>query len=114
VIGIGVNVAVEESDFPAELQGLAGTLGRQPDELEPTLAELLAALERRLAQPTGDVLTDLRARDALRGRTVRWASGHGEGAGIDDGGGLVVRLPNGGTVVLESGEVHLLRPSPDR
>ena len=49
VLGIGVNVAVRE--FPAELAGIAASLGRAPADIEPFLAELLAALERWIAAP---------------------------------------------------------------
>ena len=103
VAGIGVNVALDAADLPAG----AGTLGRSPPEVEGALAELLAALATRLAEPAGATLDALRARDALLGRPVRWAGGSGTGAGIDAGGGLRVRLPGGAETVLEAGEVHL-------
>ena len=41
VVGIGVNAAVDVAALPPELRDRAGTLGRSPDELEPTLIELL-------------------------------------------------------------------------
>src|ERR1700730_17372646 len=47
VLGIGVNVATRLQDLPPELQGTAATLGLPADAIEPTLAGLLAALERR-------------------------------------------------------------------
>jgi len=49
----------------------------------------------------------VRARDALLGRPVRWAGGHGVGAGIDASGRLVVRTERG-DVALDAGEVHLM------
>jgi len=106
VLGIGVNVALAPDELPPELRATAGTLGRAPRELEPALAELLAALAERLAQPASVALAALRARDALRGRPVTWASGHGTAAGIDDTGALLVETPDGG-VALAAGEVHL-------
>ena len=48
-----------------------------------------------------------RSRDALRDRPVRWAGGTGTGAGIDDTGALLVRLPDGRVQTLDAGEVHL-------
>ena len=75
--------------------------------LEPTLGELLGALETRLAEPAPESLDALRARDALLGKPVRWATGAGVGAGIDDGGALLVRLPDGRVHTLSAGEVHL-------
>jgi BirA family transcriptional regulator, biotin operon repressor / biotin---[acetyl-CoA-carboxylase] ligase len=107
VLGIGVNVAVDLADLPPELRDRAGTLGRAPGELEAALTELLAALENRLAEPPAAALDALRARDALRDRPVRWADGEGTGAGIDDAGALLVRLPGGELVTLDAGEVHL-------
>jgi hypothetical protein len=38
---------------------------------------------------------------------VQWDGGRGEGAGIDDGGGLIVRLDDGTTTTLNAGEVTL-------
>jgi len=105
VLGAGVNVAVGASALPAG----AATLGRAPGDLEPALAELLAALEHRLSQPAGATLDAVRARDALLGAPVAWAGGDGVGAGIDASGGLRVRLADGGEIVLGAGEVHLAR-----
>lgn len=106
VLGIGVNVAVDLAELPAELRERAGSLGRGPDEIEPTLARLLARLERWLVAPPRAVLEAVRGRDALFGRAVRWHAGHGEAAGIDDDGRLLV-LTDGGQLALEAGEVHL-------
>ena len=108
VLGIGLNVAVRVEDLPPELHDRAATLGLEPAAIEPTLEALLRALERRLAQPTAEVLDALRARDALRGRRVRWAQGDGVGCGIDDFGRLLVDAGGDAPVVLEAGEVHLL------
>ena len=113
VLGIGVNVAVDLAALPDELRDTAGTLGRRPDELEDALAELLRALERRLAEPTADSLDALRGRDALLGREIEWDEGEGVGAGIDDAGSLLVRLADGSEIALTSGEVLLRRIGPD-
>jgi BirA family biotin operon repressor/biotin-[acetyl-CoA-carboxylase] ligase len=107
VVGIGLNVAVELADLPEELRASAGTLGRDPAELESTLSDLLSALEHRLAEPAPSALEELRARDALRGRRITWDGGEGAGAGIDDSGSLLVALDDGGTVALSAGEVRL-------
>ena len=108
VLGIGVNVAVRVQDLPAELHDRAASLDLEPAALEPTLEALLRALERRLAQPTGDMLADLRTRDALRGRRVRWAAGEGVACGIDDRGRLLVQGAGADPTALDAGEVHLL------
>jgi BirA family transcriptional regulator, biotin operon repressor / biotin---[acetyl-CoA-carboxylase] ligase len=109
VLGIGLNVALRIEDLPPALHDTAGTLGLEPADLEPTLERLLAALERTLALDEATLLEAYRARDALRGREVSWASGRGRAAGIDGEGRLVVELPEGGRTALSAGEVHLER-----
>jgi BirA family transcriptional regulator, biotin operon repressor / biotin---[acetyl-CoA-carboxylase] ligase len=108
VVGIGLNVALREQDFPSELRDRAGTLGLEPDAVEPTLQRLLALLERWVAADSPSVLEAVRSRDALLDREVRWAGGEGRGAGVDGDGRLVV-VTDAGRVVLEAGEVHLAR-----
>jgi BirA family biotin operon repressor/biotin-[acetyl-CoA-carboxylase] ligase len=107
IVGIGLNVALDVRDLPEELHATAGTLGRGPDQLEPTLTELLAALAAWLAAPVATVVAALRERDALLGQRVDWADGEGVGAGIDDLGRLLVRRDGGELVALEAGEVFL-------
>ena len=109
VVGIGVNVAVEPEALEPDVRERAGTLGRPRSALEPALAQVLVALERRLEAPTGEALDALRARDALLGEAVRWDGGSGVGDGIDATGALRVRLAGGEVVVLSAGEVHLGR-----
>lgn len=110
VVGVGLNVAVAESDFPPELADRAATLGLHPDQIEPVLGDLLIALERWIAAEPETLLTEIRARDALLGQPVRWAGGEGRGAGIDGEGRLVVLTTDRGRVTLDAGEVHLLAP----
>jgi BirA family biotin operon repressor/biotin-[acetyl-CoA-carboxylase] ligase len=107
VIGIGLNVAVDPADLPPEVRGIAATLGRPPEAVEPTLAELLAALQTWLAEDKSAVVAGVRERDALRGAPVRWADGQGIGAGIDDDGCLLVRVDGGRIERLGAGEVTL-------
>ena len=107
VVGIGLNVAVRPEDLPAGVAARAATLGLGPGDVEAVLARVLAALERALALGPEDVLAAWRERDALLGREVAWASGHGRAAGIDGDGRLVVELAGGGRTALDAGEVHL-------
>jgi BirA family biotin operon repressor/biotin-[acetyl-CoA-carboxylase] ligase len=106
VLGIGLNVAVRPEDLPEELRERATGMGLEPDDIERVLADLLRALERRLAEPAETMLAAWRARDALRGRRIRWNGGEGTAAGIDDAGRLLVATATG-TVALDAGEVHL-------
>ncbi len=93
VLGIGINVAVRAEDLPEELAGRAAGLGLEPGDVEPLLAALLAALERRLPEDPAVTLDAFRARDALIGRSVGWAHGRGVAAGVDSAGRLLVDLP---------------------
>ena len=106
VLGIGVNVAVRAEDFPEELAGRAGTLGLEPDAVEPTLDRLLESLDRWLTAAPDAVLDAVRERDALLDRPVRWSGGEGRGAGIDSEGRLLVATDDG-QIALDAGEVHL-------
>jgi BirA family biotin operon repressor/biotin-[acetyl-CoA-carboxylase] ligase len=120
VLGIGLNVAVDLAALPDELHASAATLGLGPGEVEPMLAALLVALERRFAEPPAATLAAWAERDALEGRRIEWsppgeahaAAPHGAGTahGIDGDGRLVVALDDGGQTALGSGEVHL-RPA---
>jgi BirA family transcriptional regulator, biotin operon repressor / biotin---[acetyl-CoA-carboxylase] ligase len=108
VLGVGLNV--HTTDFPAELRDVATSLrvaGIETD-VEATLAEILVSLDRWLRAPRPAVLEAWRRRDAIRGETVRWASGEGTAAGIDDSGALVVEVGEK-RIALEAGEIHLLR-----
>lgn len=106
VLGIGINVAVDLADLPAELHPTAASLELDRDAPELVLNGLLGALEERLGQPEGVVLDAFRARDALLGRDVEWAAGSGVAAGIDGTGRLIVEGENGRHLV-EAGEIHI-------
>lgn len=106
VVGIGLNVALRVEDFPVELRATAGSLGLDPSAIEPTLDALLGHLERWIPAPVESLLAEVRARDALLGREVRWAGGRGVGAGVDGRGRLLVDTESG-RVALDAGEVHL-------
>ena len=111
VLGIGINVAVAEADFPAELRSIATALGREPADVEPLLALLLARLDHWLAASPGEAMDAYRARDALAGREISWNGGQGTALGVADDGRLRVRPAAGGDaaaeLLLDAGEVHL-------
>jgi BirA family biotin operon repressor/biotin-[acetyl-CoA-carboxylase] ligase len=112
VLGIGLNVAVRPDDLPEELRDRATGLEREPEEVETVLADLLAALDRRLPEPPEETLAAWRERDALLGREITWTGGTGVAAGVDERGRLLVDVAGGERVALDAGEVHLGRLSP--
>lgn len=110
VLGIGLNVAVEQDALPPELRDLATTLGASPAELEPALALLLERLDHWLDAAPGEAMEAYRARDALAGREIAWAGGRGVALGVADDGRLRLRpdgAAEGDEELLDAGEVHL-------
>jgi BirA family biotin operon repressor/biotin-[acetyl-CoA-carboxylase] ligase len=111
VIGVGLNVGTTRDDFPDELRATATSLaieaGSDPG-VEPVLAAVLSALERRLSDGPDAIVAAWRERDVLLGSQVRWNGGEGTAAGIDGDGALLVDSASG-RVALDAGEVHLLR-----
>jgi BirA family biotin operon repressor/biotin-[acetyl-CoA-carboxylase] ligase len=115
VIGIGLNVAIGEDDFPPELRQTATSLAPDPGSapsIEQALAAVCAGLERWVEADDDAVLAEFKRRDALRGRAIRWtgagqADGSGHVEGVDGRGHLLVRLASGDRLSLGAGEVHL-------
>jgi BirA family transcriptional regulator, biotin operon repressor / biotin---[acetyl-CoA-carboxylase] ligase len=111
VLGIGLNVAVEEDAFPPALREIATSLGCEPTAVEPALTLLLERLAHWLEATPGEAMDAYRARDALAGRKLRWGSPERRGTalGIADDGRLRVRPDEGDTdeELLDAGEVHL-------
>ena len=77
VIGIGVNVAIDAADFPADLRWPATSIGGAAT-VAATRDAVSRALGRWVDAPADEVLAEFRRRDALVGREIAW-----EGGGID-------------------------------
>ena len=112
VIGVGVNVAVPDGEFPADLRWPATSIGGGVT-VEAVRLALDHALETWVAADPSDVLDGFERRDALGGREVTWtgAGEHDDGSGIADGiderGNLLVAAADGERVSLGAGEVSL-------
>ena len=106
VIGVGVNVAIEAGEFPADLRtpavsiGHGATVGATLDALNDQLTEWVTAKEEAVLQAFGE-------RDLLLGKPVSWEGGEGVAVGIDTDGNLLVEVEEGETRSLGAGEVSL-------
>ncbi|HJV05681.1 MAG TPA: biotin--[acetyl-CoA-carboxylase] ligase [Actinomycetota bacterium] len=116
VMGIGVNVAMGESDFPEDVRATATSLapeGPGPDQ-GVLLERFLAGFRAGYAAPARDEALDrYRRRCVTLGRPVRAVADHGEviegrAATVDGQGALVVETA-GGTRTVSFGEVVHLR-----
>jgi BirA family biotin operon repressor/biotin-[acetyl-CoA-carboxylase] ligase len=110
VIGVGLNLAIREEEFPEDLRSRATSLlqdGARAGRAGEASALLSDALSRWIDAETELVLSEWRGRDALRGREVGWENGTGVAEGIDERGYLLVRLADGDRVALGAGDVHL-------
>ena len=109
MLGIGVNVAVRGGG-PARRSSPAGPAGSglEPADVEPVLAALLAALERRFAQdPARDPRAPTASATRCSGARCAGSTATGVAAGVDDDGRLLVDRADGGRVALDAGEVQL-------
>lgn len=124
VVGIGLNLTIEEDEFPSELRDRAtslfsgdrrtqerGSAGPSPQLSAgpPLLGPLNERLSHWLQADPDEVLAEWRKRDALRGREVAWEGGSGVADGVDDRGYLLVVTPAGDRIAVGAGEVHLTR-----
>ena len=117
VIGVGLNVAIPQEAFPAEIRESAASLlpteaeGGLPAGGAPAVRRALVALNDALGRWAGassdEVLDAYRPRDLLCGRRISWDGGEGIAEAVDERGHLVVEKPDGERVALGAGEVHL-------
>jgi BirA family biotin operon repressor/biotin-[acetyl-CoA-carboxylase] ligase len=113
VIGIGLNLSIEPSEFPDDLRHPATSVGHGVSAGD-ALAPVCARLGEWVAAGPERVVAEFEARDALNGQAVSWTGAggeEGEGSGVADGiderGNLVVVTGQGERLSLGSGEVTL-------
>jgi BirA family transcriptional regulator, biotin operon repressor / biotin---[acetyl-CoA-carboxylase] ligase len=113
VIGVGLNLAIADDEFPHDLRWPATSLGHGIG-VDQALEALRESLGGWVAAEPDAVASAFTSRDALRGREVAWegaggatGSGLGRAAGIDERGNLIVEIGSGERVTLGSGEVSL-------
>ena len=117
VVGIGINCCQQESEFPEEIRGIAGSLasvtGQQIDRAVVAAAmmdavyrmdaELLDGKAHMMNLYRQDCITLGREISLVRGEEVR----HGTALDIDEDGALVVRFSDGQISAVNSGEVSV-------
>lgn len=109
VAGVGLNLTIEDDDFPEDLRGRATSVGHGAT-FQLATAALNEHVGARLSASVEETLAEFARRDGLKGRAVRWEEGEGVAAGIDRQGNLLVESPAGCLATLNAGEVHLSLP----
>jgi len=113
VIGIGLNVRQEATDFSPDVRGLAtslylatGRLYRRAD----LLVALLQALERRLKQPFAEAREAWTASSLTLGQRVTLTTvqgrKHGQALGLDESGALLLRTHSGEVETVTAGDMQ--------
>lgn len=115
VVGVGLNVSVEQDEFPAEVREFATSVGHGAS-VDAACESVSAQLGRWVGRQPAEVIAEFERRDALIGREIEWSgssssreSRTGIARGISERGELRVDLPDGEQVKLSAGEVHLHR-----
>lgn len=117
ILGIGVNVNSEGSDFPPEIATTATSValctGRMWDiqEVALKLLEAIKTLYERLPyEEFGFVREMWRTRWLHEGLLMRWGEKTGQAVGINELGALILKTPTGGTEVIVAGDVFPAYP----
>ena len=118
IVGIGVNVNHESSDFPASLAGSATSLriaaGRALDRaaLAAAIFHSLAARFAALAEDFAALVAEAEERSVLLGQWIEVRAAEsilaGAAAGLDSEGRLLLRGADGSVRALTAGEVTIL------
>ena len=114
IIGVGVNLCTQS--FPAQIKKIAASLGTSDavgvrSTLAAEIAERLAKIYAAAKRGDNAYVEQYKKRSVVIGKEVTFSSGDLCGSGfaekIDADGALHVRLADGETVVLNSGEISL-------
>ena len=115
ILGIGLNFREPETDFPDEIQSIAGTLFDKKNAAV-TRNQMVAEILNRFYLLYPDLvkrsyLDEYRKRCFVLGEQVTFPQGNetieAKAIAIDNDGGLVVALPNGETKSLTVGEISI-------
>jgi BirA family biotin operon repressor/biotin-[acetyl-CoA-carboxylase] ligase len=120
IIGIGINVNVPLSGFPADVRGIATSIGNETTKEHPVDAlidGLLKELDLWTAildeKGSGPVLDEWRRLTTMLGRTVNVTLGGeiltGVAQDVDEQGMLILQLPSGLSRKINAGDLTILR-----
>lgn len=110
-VGIGVNVSTK--DFPEDIRGIAGSIGKRVDRVKicESIACELYDLCVSASNSDRSYMQEYRTRSAVLGKRVTFVkdgvASEGIATDIDDDGALSVKLDSGDVAVLNSGEITL-------
>ena len=117
VVGIGINCCQRETDFPEEIRSIAGSLSSVSGQeinraaVAAAMMDALYRMDARLLTDKAQILRQYRTDCITLGQEVSLVRGeeirHGTALDIDDDGALLVRLSDGSTEVVNSGEVSV-------
>ncbi len=110
ILGIGINLTT--SEFPEELQEIAGSLGAEELSVPTLIAAVVEELMPFIKEPSDHSwLEDYRKHSCVLGREITWIregeSYRGVAEGIDESGALLVRDREGKRQRLFTGEITL-------
>jgi BirA family biotin operon repressor/biotin-[acetyl-CoA-carboxylase] ligase len=116
IIGIGINCAQKQEDFPEEIRDIALSLTQcsdttvTPEKMAAALMEALYEMDRALYQ-TEPMMQAYRGRCITIGKEISLIQGdaisHGTALDVDAQGALVVRFRDGTVKTVSSGEVSV-------
>lgn len=113
IVGVGINVTQQATDWPAPIAGRAVSLvelGSVATRID-TACALLDAFKKALSAPPGQVIAEWRSRDRLIGRDCAFIVGVRRIAGrvldIDPAGNLTVRRGDGLVEELPAAQVSI-------
>ncbi len=108
IVGVGINLC--DSEFPAELSDIAGTLGCDLSLREPLIAAVADELfSLQFGDIAEDILAEYREKSLVIGKCINYfvngIKNTATAVGIDRQGGLVIEKSDGTTETLRSGEI---------
>jgi len=115
VVGIGLNIKIDDSTFPEELKSIAGSI-QSSDKSFISRNKLAAEIINRVLRMSEtledrDFLRIYKKRSMIIGQNIvykrneEWIEGFAKD--IDEYGGLIVTLNNGENAILNSGEITI-------